>query len=144
MNKLLDWLGQQKDYGILLARVVLAVILITAGYSKFAGPGIGGVTGYFESINLFAAPLLGFLVPILELAGGIAILLGIGSRLLSLWVIVQFFLIVVYIKPVLMQAEWSVIRTDLLLLTFGVLIATNGPGALALGRKLLPGKLWAE
>ena len=144
MNQLVDWLGQQKGYGIMIARICLAAVLIIAGYTKLFVFGFDGFTGFLESKHMFAAPILGYLVPLLEFFGGIAILLGVGSRIVCLWVIFQFTLIAIYVRPVLLGDGWQVLRIDVMVAVLGVLIATAGPGAHALGRKLLPGKRWAD
>jgi putative oxidoreductase len=144
MNQLMSWLDAQRAYSILICRVVMAAILIVAGYGKLFGAGIARVTEGFESIHLFAAPMLGVLVPLLEFFGGIAILLGLFSRLLSIWVIVQFGLITIYVKPVLIGEGWGPLRIDLLLATLGFLIATQGPGPLNLGGRIFSKMKWAQ
>ena len=146
MNQLLTWLDGNKAYAITIARVLTGVILIIAGYHKLFVVGIPGIMDGFAARHLFAAPLLGFLVPLLEFFGGIGILLGLFSRLFSFWVIVQFFLIAVYVKPVLFGVGWggAGFRIDVVMVVFGILIITNGPGPLSLGRKLFKNLRWAE
>lgn len=143
MNSLLSWLDGQRSNSVLICRVVLAAILIVAGYQKLFVYGIPKVMDSFAGIGLFAAPLLGALVPLLELFGGIAILFGVFSRLLSIWVIVQFGLITIYVKPVLQGEGWGPLRIDLLLAALGFLIATQGPGPLAFGGRIF-GRNWAR
>lgn len=68
------------DIGALLLRVILGVIFIGHGAEKFQG-GIGNIAGWFESIGL--PGFLAYIVASIELAGGIAMLLGLASRIVG-------------------------------------------------------------
>lgn len=140
MNGLFTWLDSQKDSGYLILRVVLGIILIVAGYFKLFVFGFDGVAGFFTKIDLFATPLLAYLVPLLEFVGGIAILLGVFTRFLSVWVIVQFGLLAIYVLPMLMDKGWNDVRLELLIVALGILLITNGPGRWSLARKFFPDK----
>ena len=144
MNGLFTWLDSQKDIGYLILRVVLGIILIVAGYFKLFVFGFDGVAGFFTKIDLFATPLLAYLVPLLEFVGGIAILLGVFTRFLSVWVIVQFGLLAIYVLPMLMDKGWNDVRLELLIVALGILLITNGPGRWSLARKFFPDKKWLQ
>ena len=144
MNGLFTWLDSQKDTGYLIVRIVLGVILIVAGYFKMFVFGFDGVADFFTKIDLFAAPLLAYLVPLLEFFGGIAILLGIFTRFLSIWVIVQFGLLTIYVLPILMDKGWSDLRLELLIFALGILLITHGPGRWSVAGKLFPDKKWLQ
>lgn len=147
MNGLMNFLDGQKANGYLILRVMAGVTLAYHGYGKLFGFGIEGVAGFFGSIGLPAAGALAVIVTILEFIGGIAIVLGVFSRLLGIWMAIQFGLIVVWVKPILMQKGFTGdggSEIDLLLFGIGVVLATMGPGIAALGPKLLAGKRWAE
>lgn len=74
------------EFGSLLLRVVLGVIFIAHGAAKFQD-GIGNTAGWFDSIGL--PGFLAYIVAIIELVGGIAMLLGLGTRMVGgLFVIV--------------------------------------------------------
>ena len=143
MNDLMGRLDAQRANAILLVRVTLAAVLIVAGYPKLFVAGIPAVIDGFSNMGLFAAPILGPVVTLLEFFGGIAILLGVGSRLLSIWVIVQFTIITIYVKPVLQGQDWSSMRLTLMVAVLGFIIATYGPGPMALGKRLT-GRSWAQ
>ena len=144
MNGLFTWLDSQKDIGYLILRVVLGIILIVAGYFKLFVFGFDGVAGFFTKIDLFATPLLAYLVPLLEFVGGIAILLGVFTRFLSVWVIVQFGLLAIYVLPMLMDKGWNDVRLELIIFALGILLITNGPGRWSLARKFFPDKKWLQ
>lgn len=61
----------------LAARALMAFIFITAGYGKIAG--YAGTQGYMESMGVPGAMLP--LVILVELGGGIALLIGFQTRL---------------------------------------------------------------
>lgn len=66
---------------ILAARVLMAAIFISAGLSK-TGAGYDGTAGYMASVGLPAALLP--LVILLEIGGGLALVLGFQARLAAL------------------------------------------------------------
>lgn len=72
---------KNNELGKLILRVVLGFIFFIHGLSKFQG-GIANTVGFFESIGIpgFTA----YVVAIIELIGGIALILGIGTRINSL------------------------------------------------------------
>jgi len=149
MNGLMNFLDGQKANGYLILRVVTGAILIYHGYGKLFGFGISGVSGFFGNIGLPAPDVLATLVTFLEFVGGIGILLGILTRLLGLWMMLQFGLIVVWVKPMLLDTGFSAMdkvgsEFDLLLFAAGAVLATMGPGIGALGPKVLKGMRWAE
>jgi putative oxidoreductase len=66
-------------YSSLIARILLAQIFILAGFSKIGG--FAGTQGYMESVGV--PGMLLPLVILLELGGGLAILVGWQTRLVS-------------------------------------------------------------
>jgi len=144
MNGLVMWLDGQKGNALSVCRMAMGLILVISGYNKLFNTGIPQVIEGFTNMGLFAAPVLGLLVPILEFFGGAAILLGLFSRLLSIWVVVQFFIITVYVKPILIGDGWNGTRIDVVLACLGFLVAAHGPGPLSLAGRLFRGMRWAE
>ncbi|ANR66379.1 hypothetical protein C627_12235 [Corynebacterium glutamicum ZL-6] len=65
-----------KSVALLVARLVLGVILIAHGWEKFNVTGIDNVSAFFESLNVPAADLAAPVVALLEIIGGVLILLG--------------------------------------------------------------------
>ncbi|MGL6296682.1 MAG: DoxX family protein, partial [Plesiomonas sp.] len=64
----------------LLARAMMAYIFIIAGWGKL-GAGYAGIEGYMQSVGL-----PGFLLPLvilLELGGGLALLVGFQTRFMA-------------------------------------------------------------
>lgn len=63
---------------VVLARVLLALMFILAGFSKFAG--LAGTAGYIASKGLPLPSVLAFLTAALEVVAGIALAIGFQAR----------------------------------------------------------------
>ncbi|MBS3117791.1 DoxX family protein [Candidatus Woesearchaeota archaeon] len=72
----------KKGIALLILRVVVGVIFIAHGYVKLFG-GIPGFTGLLTNIGVPFPALAAWALAILEFFGGIAILLGILTKLAS-------------------------------------------------------------
>ncbi|ATL94583.1 DoxX family protein [Aeromonas sobria] len=72
-------MDKMKDLALLAGRVLLALMFVMAGWSKIGG--YAGTQGYMEAMGVpgFMLPL----VILLELGGGLAIVLGLFTRSLS-------------------------------------------------------------
>lgn len=66
------------NLALLVARILLAIIFIVSGYGKFSDP--AGTTGMIAAQGWPAAVLFTYLSAILELFGGLAILVGFQTR----------------------------------------------------------------
>ncbi|MDU8945744.1 DoxX family protein [Ovoidimarina sediminis] len=82
------------DYAATLLRVSSGVLFIAHGLLKVNVFTIAGTVGYFESLGLPGA--LAYLTILAEIGGGLALILGVGVRLVSLALI-----------PVLLGATWA-------------------------------------
>ena len=71
----------RNDAGVVILRVILGLTFFIHGLSKFQG-GIGNTVGYFESLGIFG--FLAYVVAFIELIGGIVLILGIGTRIVSM------------------------------------------------------------
>ena len=70
-----------QSIGISLLRIHFGIILLAHGWLKIYVFSIAGTVGYFSSIGL--PPIIAYLVIFGELAGGLALILGIQTRLAS-------------------------------------------------------------
>lgn len=68
------------NVGTVILRVILGLTFFIHGLSKFQG-GIENVVGYFESLGIFG--FAAYIVAFIELIGGIMMILGIGTRIIS-------------------------------------------------------------
>ena len=80
-------------YAALALRVTTGALFLFHGLVKLFVFTPAGTAGYFESIGLPGA--LGYLTMLVEIAGGIALILGVKARIVSLALV-----------PVLLGAAW--------------------------------------
>lgn len=69
-----------QNIGSAIMRIVLGLIFTVHGLQKFQG-GISNIAGYFESLGI--PGFLAYIVAIIELVGGILIILGFGTRIIG-------------------------------------------------------------
>lgn len=81
------------DYAALLLRVTSGALFVAHGLMKVFVFTIPGTVGYFESLGL--PGFLAYLTILVEVAGGLALILGVATRAVSLALI-----------PVLLGATW--------------------------------------
>ncbi|MBA9026553.1 MULTISPECIES: DoxX family protein [Bacillaceae] len=70
----------KNEAGAVILRIVLGLTFFIHGFVKFQG-GINNTVGFFDSIGI--PGFLAYLVAGIELIGGIALILGIGTRIVS-------------------------------------------------------------
>jgi putative oxidoreductase len=71
-----------RDWLILLARLLLVALYISTGWEKITG--FSSTVGYMRSVNAPAPVLSAGIAAVLEFFGGIALLLGIATRPVAL------------------------------------------------------------
>ncbi|MDQ0198960.1 DoxX family protein [Neobacillus ginsengisoli] len=71
---------KNQEIGSLLLRVVLGITFFVHGLSKFQG-GIDNIGVWFHSLGI--PSFMAYVVASIELVGGIAIILGLGTRIVS-------------------------------------------------------------
>lgn len=70
----------KNDVGTVILRLVLGLTFFIHGLSKFQG-GLANTAGFFESLSI--PGFLAYAVAVIELIGGIMLILGIGTRIIS-------------------------------------------------------------
>ena len=90
MKKMCQWFDENKAWGMIALRIALAILFIAKGYSKITG--LQGTSTFFANVGIPAAGFFAVVVALVELVGGIMILIGLGTRpaalLLSITMIV--------------------------------------------------------
>lgn len=122
---------RQYELGALLLRVALGLIFVVHGLSKFQG-GIDNTAGWFQSIGLpgFAA----YLIALIELAGGIALVVGLGTRIVSgLFIAIMLGAI---IKVKFAAGFLNGFELELALMVMALYLAFNGSKMLSVDSKL--------
>jgi putative oxidoreductase len=118
-------------WGITAVRLATGFVLAIHGYDKVAR-GLGPAIDYFGRVGI---PLPGLAAPaiaLLELGGGILLLVGALTRWLGLLFAIEFLVIVLWI--VLPGTGRLRGALELMLLAASILLAVSGPGRMAVRR----------
>jgi putative oxidoreductase len=128
------------EVSTLILRLVLGVTFFVHGLVKFQG-GIENIVGWFEMIGLPGS--LAYVVAIVEMVGGLALLVGLGSRIVSALLVLLMIGAIVKGKLAVgflgngQGAGWEL---DLALLVMALFIAINDSKMLALDKVLFKGQ----
>ncbi|WP_163538478.1 DoxX family protein [Gracilibacillus sp. YIM 98692] len=128
------------EIGTFILRVVLGLIFFVHGLDKFQG-GIENTAGWFESIGL--PGFLAYGVALVELIGGIALILGLFSRVVSGLLAIIMVGAIVKVKLAvgfLGNGQMAGYELDLALLAMAVFITINGSKAYALDQVIFNSK----
>jgi putative oxidoreductase len=90
-------LARLSPLAIVVLRVILGGTMFWHGLKKFDG-GISGVKGFYDFLNIPAPGLMAYVVALLELVGGILIVLGIGTRVIAALFVVELLVAVFLYK----------------------------------------------
>jgi putative oxidoreductase len=125
-------LGIDPGWGVTLVRLATGAIIGVAGYAKFTG-GLGGVATAFERYGIPLASVVAPLIAVLEIVGGVLLVLGLGTRVLGTLFVCEFLVTTFWVKYRLMS--WNDGRLDLMLLTAAILLLLAGPGRVAIDNR---------
>ena len=75
--------GPYRDYALLVLRVFVGIVFLTYGAVKFLG-GVESVAKYFARQGIPVPELMAPIVMSIEFFGGLAIILGTGTRIAAL------------------------------------------------------------
>ena len=72
------------DLAMTIIRVVVGLTFFLHGWQKVFTIGMSGVGGFFGSLGIPAAGFFAIVVSLVELLGGLALMLGVATRLVGL------------------------------------------------------------
>ncbi len=121
-----------KDLGLTLLRVIVGIVFLAHGYQKLFVWGIGGVAASFGQMGIPAPHVSAFLATFAEFFGGLALLLGLFTRLAA--IPVAFTMVVAMLQVHLRGGFFAPkgIEYPLTLLVANVALIVAGGGAFAL------------
>ena len=128
-------MSDRNEIGTLLLRIVLGLVFLANGFTKFQG-GIGNTAGWFESIGI--PGFLAYAVGTIELVGGIALILGIGTRVVSL--LLGIIMLGAIFTVNLSAGFLNGYVFDLVLLVIAVHMVLNGSRTFSLGQVIFKGR----
>ncbi|CEH30343.1 oxidoreductase [Aneurinibacillus migulanus] len=117
---------KQSEIGTLILRLVIGITFLIHGLDKFQS-GIGNIAGWFESIGL--PGFLAYIVATIETVGGIAVILGLGTRIVSFLFILVLAGAIITVKSAVGftgNGQMAGYELDLALLAIAVHLAING------------------
>lgn len=127
-----------KDLMALVGRILLAAMFVISGYGKLTG--FDGTVGYIASKGLPMAQVLAAIAILIELGGGLAIVIGWKTR----WAAIAFILFLIVITPIFhnywavspeqMQGQQINFMKNLTILGGMVLLLGFGPGRYSLDK----------
>lgn len=137
---------KQRHLVPLIIRVVVGLMFLLHGLQKFGvfgGGGIQGVIGMFGNWGIPAPGIMAPLVALIEIVGGLLLILGLGTRIVTIPLII---IMLVAIFAVKFQGGLNPIgdgnyEVDLLMLVTLVSLLILGSGPLALERKVLNSRM---
>lgn len=123
-----------------ILRIVLGATFLIHGAAKFQG-GIENTVGFFESLGFpgFSA----YIVALVELVGGLALVLGVGTRLVSILFAIVLAVAVVKVKIAggfLGNGQMAGFELDLALLAISIFLAITNKSLFALDNVIFQSK----
>jgi len=121
------------EVGALILRVTLGVLFFIHGLVKFQG-GIENTVGWFDSIGI--PGFMAYVVALIELVGGIALILGVATRLVS--ALLAFIMIGAIFTAklslgLLGNGQMAGYELDIAFLVIAVFLAINGSSLYSVG-----------
>ena len=119
-----------KNLSLLVLRCVAGLIFALHGYEKIFGEsGVAGFAGYIESLGIPMPLVAAWLAALSEFVGGMALIAGLGARLMSIPLIFTMLTAAFMAHPGEFPGK---MEFPLLLATAALVIGLMGPGKYAI------------
>jgi len=116
---------RQLSIGLAVLRVAVATIFIRHGAQKLFVFGFAGVTGAFAHMGVPLPGLMGPFIGLLEFFGGIALVIGLLTRLVALGLVFDMLGAIVLVR---LKGGFSSYELEFLLLGSSLALALTGAG----------------
>ena len=133
-----EGVARMQGWGLAILRVVVGIVFLVHGFQKLFLMGFGGVAGMMEGLGVPAPGLFAVIVTLVELLGGLALFLGLFTRIVAIPLAIDM---LVATLTVHLPNGFSILPNGgyeftLVLLAASVALAVAGPGEAALDRFL--------
>lgn len=120
------------NLGLLMIRVMLGVILMFHGSQKlfgaFGGPGLEGFAGFLTQLQVPVPMVSAVLAAVAEFGGGLALLVGAGTRLAAIPVVITMLVAAFKVHGGAFSVQAGGLEYPLSLAVFTAAIALTGAG----------------
>jgi putative oxidoreductase len=124
------------DWGRLVLRVMLGLIFAVHGAQKVFVFGLDGTAGFMAKIGVPLPMVAAIVVMAVELVGGLALILGLGTRVAAALIAID--MVVAMLLVSLKRSFIGGYEFELMLLAAAASLALLGGGALSLDRLFWP------
>ena len=115
----------QVSIGLAVLRIATGVVFLDHGYQKMFKMGIGGVTGFFGQIGVPLPGVMATLITVLEVFGGVALIIGFLTRPLALAFALDMLGAIFLVQ---LKSGFSKFELEFLLLAASVALIFTGAG----------------
>jgi putative oxidoreductase len=124
-----------------ILRIGVGLTFLFAGWPKLVNPPVQ----YFASLGIPAPEIMAPFIGVVEAVGGLLILLGLGTRLVSILLICDMLVAIFAAKmggqqglmTLGLPAGWNAVRIELMLLLGSLILLTTGPGRPSIEKNIL-------
>jgi putative oxidoreductase len=143
MTALVSPRARNIDAGLAILRIIVGIVFFVHGYQKVFQFGFGGVTGFFAKAGIPLPGVSGPFIALLELLGGLALILGVATRVVAALFVVEMLvaILLVHLKAGFFAPMGFEYPLTLCLASLALALA--GPGAYSVdgtiaGRRAAP------
>jgi putative oxidoreductase len=124
-----------QQLGIAILRIVVGIVFLAHGVQKLFVTGFGGVTHTFQGIGIPSPHIAAIVVTLVELVGGIALILGLLARYAAVLLVIDMAVAIwkVHLHNGFFSSKGGY-EFPLTLLAACVALALAGPGSPALDK----------
>ena len=126
---------KKNEFGTFLLRIMIGLVFLANGVTKFQG-GIENTASWFESIGI--PGFMAYVVALIELVGGIALILGLGTKIAA--ILMGIIMLGAIFTAKLSLGFLNGYVYDLVLLVISIHLVLNGSKLYSLDQLLFKGR----